>query len=52
MFSALLFGDMRNSYYSVILELVFGPLLTQAESEALIAGSNMDVLRKQKVIVD
>ena len=29
-----------------------GPLLTQAEREDLIEGTNMDALRKQKVLVD
>ena len=43
---------MRKAYYSVILELVSGPLLTQAEREALIEGANMDALRKHKVLVD
>ena len=48
----LLFVDTRKAYYRVILELVLGPLLTKAEHEALIESANMDVLRKQKVLVD
>ena len=37
MISATLpFGDLLQAYYSVILELVLGPLLTHAEREALI----------------
>ena len=40
-----------NAYYSVILEIVLGPLLPQTEREALLEGANMDVLRKQTVLV-
>ena len=50
--AALLFGDTRKPYNSVILELVLGPLLTPTEREALIEGANMAVLRKQQVLVD
>ena len=40
-----------QAYYSVILELVLGPLLTSAERKALIEGIHMGALRKQKVLV-
>ena len=33
--AAILFGDMQKAYYSVLLELVFGPLLTAGEKGKL-----------------
>ena len=32
--AALVFGDLRKTYYSVLLELVTGPLFTQEERQA------------------
>ena len=46
------FSHTRKAYYSVILESVLGPLLTPAEPRHFIEGTNMDLLRKQKVRVD
>ena len=43
---------MRKADYSVNLELMWGPLLTPTEREALIEGTTMGVLCKQTVLVD
>ena len=54
----LLFGDMRNAYDSILLELVLGPLLTAAERERerererVLAGTGMDMLRQQSLHCD
>ena len=36
--AALLFADMKKAYYSVLIELVLGPLLTHEESDVILAG--------------
>ncbi len=40
------FADMRKAYYSVLLELVLGPLLTEGEREVVLRGAGMDELRQ------
>ena len=42
--AALLFGDLRKAYYSALLELVLGAILTVAEREAVLAGTGADAI--------
>ena len=37
--AGLLLGDMQKAYYSVLLEVVLGPLLTPGEREVVLQGS-------------
>ncbi len=47
--AALVFGDMVRAYYSALLELMLGPLLTEGEREVIIfAGLTMRELRNTR----
>ena len=50
--AALLLGDLRKAYYSVLLELVTGPLFTREEHQAILANLKMGKLRKQFIFSD
>ena len=50
--SALLFGDLRKAYYSVLVELVTGPPLTPEERLVVLENTSMDDLRKVSLAVD
>jgi hypothetical protein len=45
--AAIVFGDMQKAYYSVLVELVLGPLLMPGEREVVLQSLGMDELRKQ-----
>ena len=52
MSSAVLFGDLQRAYYSVLVELVTGPLLTPEERQVVLANTSMDELRRLTLEVD
>ena len=50
--AAVLFGDLQRAYYSVLVELVTGPLLTPEERRAVLENTGMDELRRLTLEVD
>ena len=48
----MLFGDLQKAYYSVLVELVTGPLLTPDERRAVLENTSMDALRRLTLEVD
>ena len=50
--AAVLFGDLQKAYYSVLVELVTGPLLTPDERRAVLENTSMDALRRLTLEVD
>ena len=49
---AVLFGDLQKAYYSVMVELVTGPLLTPDERRTALENTSMDELRRLTLEVD
>ena len=45
--AAMIFADLSKEYYTVLLELVVGPLLTEGERQTVMASLQCDELRKQ-----
>ena len=45
-------GDLRKAYYSVLVELVTGPLLTPEERRVVLDNTSMEELRKLTIDVD
>ena len=50
--AAVLFGDLQRAYYSVLVELVTGPLLTPEERRVVLENTGMDELRRLTLEVD
>ena len=50
--AAVLFGDLQMAYYSVLVELVTGPLLTPEERRVVLENTSMDELRRLTLEVD
>ena len=50
--AALLFGDLRKAYYSVLVELATGPLFTPEDRQVVLDNTSMDELRKLTIDVD
>ena len=50
--AAVLFGDLCKAYYSVLIELVTGPLLAPEERRVVLENTNMDELRQLPLGVD
>ena len=50
--AAVLFGDLRKAYYSVMVELATGPLLTPDERRTVLENTSMDELRRLTLEVD
>ena len=48
----MFFGDLQKAYYSVLVELVTGPLLTPDERRAVLENSSTDALRRLTLEVD
>ena len=48
----MLFGDLQRAYYSVLVELVTGPLLTPEERRVVLEKTRMDELRRLSLEVD
>ena len=50
--AVVLFGDLQRACYSVLVELVTGPLLTPEERRAVLENTGMDELRRLTLEVD
>ena len=50
--AAVCFGHLRRAYYTGLVELVLGPLLTEGERQTVLAILHFDELRKQVLAAD
>ena len=50
--AAVLFGDLQQEYYSVLVELVTGPLLTPEERRGVLENTSIYELRRLTLEVD